>query len=93
MVENAVGGCLLNALQGKPWDVFYWREGNQEVDYVVRSPRKLLAIEVKSSRPRAAPGLAAFCARWPAAKPLIVGQGGIPLEEFFSADLARFLVV
>jgi len=91
LVENAVGACLLNALQGLPWEVFYWREGGLEVDYVVRSPRRLLAIEVKSSRPKAAAGLAAFRARWPEAAPLAVGSGGMPLEEFFSADLPRLL--
>ena len=32
LVENAVGGCLLNALQGIPWELFYWREGNLDVD-------------------------------------------------------------
>ena len=91
IVENAVGACLLNSLQGLPWEVLYWREGHLEVDYIVRSPRRLLAIEVKSSRPKASLGLAAFCSRWPETKPLVVGQGGIPLEEFFSADLPRLL--
>lgn len=86
LVENAVGAHLLNSLQGLPWEVLYRREGDQEVDYVVRGPRRLTAIEVKSSRTRAPRGLASFCTRWPEAVPLIVGPGGIPLEEFFSAD-------
>ncbi len=76
----------MSALQGLPWEVMYWREGDLEVDYVVRTPRRLLAIEVKSSRLRAPKGLAAFCSRWPGAVPRIVGPGGMPLEEFFSID-------
>jgi len=91
LVENAVGACLLNALQGLPWEVLYWREGNLEVDYVVKTPRRLVAIEVKSSRPKASPGMAAFCSRWPDAHPMVVGPGGLPLEEFFTADLTRLL--
>jgi len=91
LVENAVGATLLNSLQGLPWEVLYWREEDKEVDYVVKSPRRLVAIEVKSSRPRGAGGLAAFCARWPEAKPLVVGYGGIPLEEFFGTDIERLL--
>jgi uncharacterized protein len=91
IVENAVGASLLGALQGTAGDVMYWREGNLEVDYVVRTPRSLIAIEVKSSRPRTANGLAAFCARWPGARPLVIGHGGIPLEEFFAADVAGLL--
>jgi hypothetical protein len=52
---------------------------------------RLRAIEVKSSRPRTSKGLGAFCARWPEAVRLMVGQGGMPLEEFFSADLPTLL--
>jgi len=91
VVENAVGAHLLNSLQGLPWEVMYWREGDLEVDYVVRTPRRLLAIEVKSSRSRVPNGLAAFCSRWEEAVPLIVGPGGMPLEEFFSTDPRRLL--
>ena len=83
-MENAVGAHLLNQLRGLPWEVMYWREGDLEVDYVVRTPQRLLAIEVKSSRSRAPNGLAAFCSRWAEAVPLIVGHGGMPLEEFFA---------
>ena len=86
VVENAVGAHLLNSLQGLPWEVMYWREGELEVDYVVRTQQRLLAIEVKSSRSRAPNGLAAFCSRWKKSVPLVVGPGGMPLEEFFATD-------
>ncbi len=92
IVENAVGAHLLNALQGLPWEITYWRDGDLEVDYVLRTPRRLRVIEVKSSRARAGRGLAAFCARWPEAVPLIVGTGGVPLEEFFRAEPAKLLL-
>jgi predicted AAA+ superfamily ATPase len=91
VVENAVGARLLNSVQGLPWEVTYWRDGDLEVDFVVQTPRRLRAIEVKSSRARGSKGMGAFCARWPDAVPLIVGQGGMPLEEFFSADLTALL--
>lgn len=41
-------------------DLFYWREGNNEVDFVVRRGRKLWAIEVKSGSSRKKNGLQAF---------------------------------
>ncbi len=91
LTENAVGAALLNALQGTASQLMYWREGNLEVDYVVRSPRGITAIEVKSSRPRAPRGLSSFCSRWPQARPLVIGPGGMPLEEFFAADIVRLL--
>jgi uncharacterized protein len=87
LVENAVGAHLLNSLQGLSWEVLYWREGDQEVDYVVRGSRRLTAIEVKSTRSRVPGGLASFCSRWPEAVPMIVGPGGMPLEEFLASDL------
>ena len=39
----------------------YWRERDQEVDFVVRSGRRLMAIQVKSGRaPQVLPGIKAF---------------------------------
>jgi hypothetical protein len=88
LVENAVGAHLLNHLQGTPHQVSYWRERSDEVDYVIRAGRSVWAIEVKSGRPGRAQGLAAFTRRHPRARPFVVGTGGMPLEEFFSADPA-----
>ena len=84
LVENAVGAHLLNCLQGVPYEITYWRERDYEVDYIVRSAGTLWAIEVKSGRVRKMGGMAMFTKRNPEAKPLIIGYGGIPLEEFFS---------
>ena len=47
-------------------ELFYWREGNDEVDYVIQSPSGTRAIEIKSSiRPRRGKGLQAFSKRYP----------------------------
>lgn len=48
MVENAVGAVLYGILQEKGGNLFYWRERHDEVDFVVHSGGKLIAIEVKS---------------------------------------------
>lgn len=92
LVENAVGAHLLNRLQGQPHAVSYWRDRSDEVDFVVTAGQTTWALEVKSGRPGRAAGLAAFLRRYPGARPLIVGSGGMPLEEFFAADPARLLV-
>ena len=68
LVESAVGAHLANAAAAGLCELFYWRDRNREVDFVVRSGRNLTAIEVKSGRSRdALPGLAAFCRGFPAA--------------------------
>jgi len=84
LVENAVGGYLLNQLPGE--SLYYWRDGDLEVDYVLERAGKVLALEVKSGRAGRVGGLAAFQKRYPHAKALIVGTGGIPLEQFFSTS-------
>lgn len=85
LVENAVGAHLLNHLQGLAHEVCYWRERQHEVDFVVRSSDGLFAIEVKSGREGRPTGLAAFRQRHPEAVPLVIGTGGVALEDFFSA--------
>jgi predicted AAA+ superfamily ATPase len=58
LVESAVGAHLANAAAAGECELFYWRESNQEVDFVVRVGRTLIAIEVKSGRPvRLSPAL------------------------------------
>ncbi len=91
LVENAVGAHLLCGLSGLPADVCYWRKGNNEVDFVVQTPRSLLALEVKSGRRDSSEGLSAFCRQYPEARPVIVGSGGIPLAEFFSTPAAQLV--
>ncbi len=58
LVESAVGAHLANAAAGGVCDLFYWRERNREVDFVVQTGRMIVAIEVRSGRsPHALPGL------------------------------------
>jgi uncharacterized protein len=84
--ESAVGAHLLNDLAGTPVEVSYWRDRGREVDFVLRAGSALTAIEVKSGRPRQAPpGLSAFAAQHGPVRSLLVGGGGIPLEDFLLA--------
>lgn len=82
-VESAVGAYLANAAAARLCEVFYWREDNREVDFVVQAGEVLTAIEVKSGRSREShPGMAAFGKAFPQARKLLVGGDGIDLEEF-----------
>ena len=66
--ELAVGAELLQL----PGELFYWREKNAEVDFVVRYQGRLYALEVKSGRKKSTKGLEAFMAHFPDASPAIV---------------------
>lgn len=88
VVENAVGAFLWNQTLGSSLNLFYWNENNIEVDFVVTYQQKILAIEVKSGqRQTRISGLQEFCKRSPKAKPLLVGTGGVPLDEFLVTDI------
>ncbi len=92
LVESAVGAHLANAAAFGLCELFYWREGNREVDFVLRSGRVVVAIEVKSGRsPVALPGLAAFSEAFKAKRSLLVGGDGIPVDEFLARSVSDWL--
>lgn len=82
--ELAVGAELLQ----QPGQVFYWRERNDEVDFIYQDRDALYAIEVKSGRKKSAKGLDAFVAQVPQALRAIVTPENF---EQFSADPRAFL--
>jgi predicted AAA+ superfamily ATPase len=85
LVESAVGAHLVNAAAAGECDVFYWRERNVEVDFVIRGGRTLTALEVKSGRASAArSGLQVFTELFKPQRKLLVGADGIALESFLS---------
>lgn len=84
MVESAVGAHLLNSSTGNT-RVYYWRRGDSEVDFVLRSGARLVAIEVKSGdRLRSTRGMQDFENRYSPLKCLVVGADGVPLSDFLS---------
>jgi uncharacterized protein len=92
LVESAVGAHLANAAAAGDCELFYWREGNHEVDFVLRRGRTVTAIDVKSGRTRhSLPGISAFVAAFKPKRQLLVGGDGIAIEEFLRAPLARWL--
>lgn len=92
LTESAVGAHLANAAACGLCELFYWREGNHEVDFVVRSGRVVVGIEVKSGRaPLARSGLAAFSRRFRPRRTLLVGGDGIPVDEFLSRPVTDWL--
>lgn len=85
LTEVAVGAHLINTAFGTGIDVYYWRDHNREVDFILKQGDKLLAIEVKTGiLGRKHSGLAAFKKKYPYAKSLLVGPEGIPVIEFIS---------
>lgn len=92
LVESAVGTHLANAAAADECELYYWRDRNAEVDFVIRKGRALVAIEVKSGRaPHAHSGSAAFEAAFRPTRSLLVGFGGIEPAEFLRRPVSHWL--
>jgi predicted AAA+ superfamily ATPase len=92
LTESAVGAHLANAAAAGKCELFYWRERNREVDFVVRAGRKLIAIEVKSGRAQdVLPGMQAFNAAFKPDRLLLVGGDGIPVDEFLRMPVENWM--
>ena len=94
LVESAVGAHLLARAPEEGLDVFWWRDGDKEVDFIVSSGfSSLSAIEVKSGREKRQSGMAEFLAANPSAKRIVVGgaaAGACGLEEFLKDEVPLF---
>lgn len=92
-VESAVGAHLAQAAAMGEGELFYWREGHKEVDFVFRTARGVTAMEVKSGRVRGRhSGLEAFRAAFAPQRVLLVGGDGIPVEDFLLQPATHWLV-
>jgi len=92
LLESAVGAHLANAAATGECELYYWRDRGREVDFVVRSRNRLVAIEVKSGRaPQAHAGTAAFAAAFKVRRTLLVGGDGIPVDEFLGRAVGEWI--
>jgi len=90
-VESAVGAHLLSMADELEYKVYYWRDGNDEVDFVVVMDGECTAIEVKSGRRARNKGLSVFAEKFKPKKYYIVGYQGVKLDDFFMADVEDLL--
>lgn len=89
--ESGVGAYLICQAFAGRFEVFYWREKNDEVDFVLRKNEVVVAIEVKSNAEKCTTGLDKFRRCFNPQAAFVVGDGGIGAEEFFSMDLNGLL--
>ena len=81
--RSTIGSHLLHAAARDECELFYWRDRGHEVDFVMRTGRRVVAIEVKSGRRRdGTPGIAAMAAAHRLHRKLLVGAQGIAIADF-----------
>ncbi|MCD8208002.1 MAG: ATP-binding protein [Bacteroidales bacterium] len=89
LVESCVGAHLLNLAFTQRFEVFYWRDGDAEVDFVLRKNGSLIALEVKSNAAKNMTGLDKFKRMFNPTAAFVVGDGGIPLPDFLNTDISK----
>ena len=87
--ESGIGAYLVSQAFVHRFEVFYWREKDAEVDFVLRKNGSVVAIEVKSNAEKRTEGLDKFRQMFKPQAAFIVGDGGIGAEDFLSMDLKK----
>lgn len=87
LFESAVGCHILNEAFTHHIRPYYWRDGNDEVDFVLQYGGKVVGLEVKSNLERYNSGLSTFRQRFNPHSAFIVGREGYSPKDFFTADL------
>lgn len=86
-VESAVGAYLLGRAEEGGYRLFYWRERDAEVDFILCNQGETIAIEVKSGRRKMNKGIPLFEKQFQPKYALVVGNGGISLDDFFTMKI------
>lgn len=82
LAESAIGAHLINNAITNNYTVYYWREKNDEVDFILERKNTLIALEVKTGRRAENNGMRVFAQTFKPKKVLLVGTGGIGIETF-----------
>ena len=90
-VESAVGCFLLDKADELEYQLYYWRDNDEEVDFVIVRGDKLIAIEVKSGWRQSNSGLGTFREKYHPKYTLVVGGEAMPLEQFLTGDIESLL--
>ena len=93
LAESAVGAHLINSGLKYRFNVYYWNQGNYEVDYVIEKGNEIIAIEVKSGKDSSNKGLSIFNEEFHPRAVYIVGTDGIPFETFLGMNPAELFKI
>lgn len=85
--ESAIGAYLVSNAAIHDYKVYYWRNKQDEVDFVLRRRQRTVALEVKTGRRTTNTGLKVFGESYKPFRSLVVGSGGVSVEEFLTMDL------
>ena len=86
MVESSIGAHLINHSLTEGFTLHYWRERNDEIDFVMERKKKVIGLEVKSGNTQGGSGMAAFQKEFKPDKVLLIGSSGLPWQTFLQMN-------
>ena len=86
VVESCVGSHLVNHSVKNDLSVYYWRERNSEVDFILEKHNKVVAIEIKSNASKNTAGLDVFKQRFNPHKIYLIENKGLSWKEFLTIN-------
>jgi predicted AAA+ superfamily ATPase len=82
IVESSIGAYLVNQSIRSNFRVYYWRESNEEVDFILENRGKIIALEIKSNYSQSRTGMDSFNRKFKPYKTYCIDKNGIPWQEF-----------
>ena len=89
IVESAIGAHLINYARSRDFKVSYWRNRNDEIDFVIEKRGTVIGLEIKSGNTNRASGMAAFQKQMKPDKVMLIGKSGMPWQEFLKINPAE----
>ncbi|MDP3435743.1 MAG: AAA family ATPase [Bacteroidales bacterium] len=86
LTESSVGAHLINHSISQRYNLYYWREGNYEADFILENGNKIIALEVISGLKAKNAGMSVFADKFHPDKLLLIGTGGVPYDEFLTIN-------
>lgn len=85
-VESAIGAHLLNVAKLEGINLYYWRDGNFEVDFVLEFKNKIVGIEVKTGKSKFTSGINRFKENYNPHKIYLISENGLSWKEFLNVN-------
>jgi len=89
--ESAIGAHIVSNAFVSGYNVFYWRENNAEVDFIIQNKSRIAAIEVKSNKEANNEGLDIMRQKYKIDRCIIIGDSGLAADEFLSINPKELL--
>lgn len=82
IIESSLGAHMINHSISQNYSVYYWRERNYEVDFILERRGKIIAIEVKNNNSEKNKGVEAFRNKFKPDKIYLISNNGLSWQEF-----------